>query len=177
MTTTPPAAVSVLDLFLLLLIEQKIDNLYDLKAQCGISVGAAHPALSRLVGNGLIRATERGDRRKQRYVPTPRGRRFLRAHWRQAVLSAPSTTTRDLESILRLAEIARHFRKSDLAGALLQRAAAERRERLAEAATIPARSSGARGYRAMANVCEAARLEAEMEAFHRLRNRILAGKL
>lgn len=160
---------STLDLFLLALIREGVNTLYDIREQAGVSVGAAQPALRRLSKQRLIKASADGSRGKQEHVLTPAGRKVLAGEWRRLMAYAPQKPFADTESLLRLIAMAGN-RSGPAVMALLDRIIAERKRRGAVPPDSPGGSTAvAKRYRGLLHAFEKARLAAEAEQFARLK--------
>ena len=120
---------SILELYLLSLIDRGLRSKYDLQRQGGVSLGSSSPALMRLVESKLIRQqpSEQGSGRpRQQLSLTPSGRKAVRTGWR-APLANDSDA--DLEAIMRVADMAIHYGASpNEIASYLRRVAAKRKD-------------------------------------------------
>ncbi len=97
---------SVLDIYLLSLIDRGLCTKYDLQRRGGVSLGSSTPALKRLQNAGLItekKAEDDSKRLRQLLALTPAGRRIARRGWRQYF---DVEVNLDVEAILRVIDIA-----------------------------------------------------------------------
>lgn len=98
---------SVLDIFILTLLDRGYETAYDLQRQAGLSLGSTVPALRRLEEKRLITRKETftpGARPKHTFAPTPAGKGLARSGWK--ALLEPGRGN-DLDAILRIVELAR----------------------------------------------------------------------
>jgi DNA-binding PadR family transcriptional regulator len=129
---------SVLELFILSLIDRGLQTAYDLQHQAGISLGSSTPALQRLATAGLIKrdvVTSTSRRPRHCYRITAAGRKLARTGWIDR-LKDPAPN--DLEAVLRLLDMATHYRADvdDIAGFLKSSA----RDRTSGLSAKPSRS-------------------------------------
>lgn len=104
----PGKAGSTLDVFVLALVAEGTDTLYALKREAGLSVGATTPAIRRLTSVGLLeRAAADSARGRQRLAITEKGRRRVKAQSAALIRAGIEQVPKDLESIVRLAVLAR----------------------------------------------------------------------
>jgi DNA-binding PadR family transcriptional regulator len=99
---------SVLDIYLLSLIDRGLSTRYDLQRRGGVSLGSSTPALKRLQLAGLVTEREADDgtmRIRQVLNLTPAGRRVSRKAWRDYFRQDANL---DVEAILRVVDIARY---------------------------------------------------------------------
>jgi len=163
--------LSVLDLFILSLLDRDLKTPYDLYSQTGMSLGASVPALQRLKKRRLIQRQESqgsGKRRRHCYELTEIGKEQARRGWK-TYLSGNKPPT-DIDAILRLADIAMHYRsKQTDVTKFLMRAAAEKQALATEAeARLLLPKEKPLSYTAAREVCEAARHRGEADALTRL---------
>lgn len=98
---------SVLDIFILSLLDRGRETAYDLQRQAGLSLGSTVPALRRLEVKRLIRRQEtltRGSRPRHAFALTAAGRKLARSGWKPLLDSGRCED--DLETLLRIAEMA-----------------------------------------------------------------------
>jgi DNA-binding PadR family transcriptional regulator len=121
------SAPSILEVFILSLLDRGFETPYDLQRRGGLSLGSTIPALRRLEGAGLIRKTETvgaSQRPRNGYQLSAVGRKLARTGWIPLLKDPPPT---DLDAILRLADLASHYRaKAVEITSLFERAARER---------------------------------------------------
>lgn len=99
---------SVLDIFLLSLIDRGLCTKYDLQRRGGVSLGSSTPALKRLQKAGLItqhEAEQDSKRLRKMLELTAAGRRIARHGWREYF---DAEVNLDLEAILRIVDVAGH---------------------------------------------------------------------
>ena len=161
----------ILDVFINSLLERGIETPYDLNRQGGISLGASTPALKRLIDNKLIRRiTEPAatKRRTHRYTLTEAGRELAHRGWRPYFkeLRVPA----DIDSVLRLVDLAVHYKlKQTQITEFLKRAARDRSDlaRQAEARMVTWQQNPL-SYAATRSIWDSMRLEAEAKAMSSL---------
>lgn len=98
---------SVLDIFILSLLDRGYETTYDLQRQAGLSLGSTVPALRRLEGKRLITRRETftpGARPKYSFALTSAGKRLARSGWKAFLKPGRAD---DLDAILRIVELAR----------------------------------------------------------------------
>src|SRR6266496_332077 len=164
---------SVLDFFLLSLLDRGSETPYDLQRGVGISLGASLPSLRRLVTGKLV-SREEGraatNRPRHVYRLTASGKQAARTAWKAQLNGNDSPT--DLDSILRIADMAAHYGADKKKIRSFLRRSAEARSLLARQAGLQAeastRPSERISYSGMRTRCDAARLAAEAEALHGL---------
>jgi DNA-binding PadR family transcriptional regulator len=126
---------SLLDIYVLALLDRGIETPYALQRQGGLSLGASTPSLRRLAEARLVkRKAEVGmtNRPRHVYTLTASGRELARNGWREPFQSGRLPS--DLESILRLSEIAAHYGAPPAEVARFLRTASDRRATLARRA-------------------------------------------
>lgn len=99
---------SILELYILSLLDRGLRTKYELQRHGGISLGSSSPALKRLKGATLIteQQAEDGSKRVRQILKlTPVGRRVMRKNWRQYF---DVEVDLDVEAILRVIDIASH---------------------------------------------------------------------
>jgi DNA-binding PadR family transcriptional regulator len=119
---------SVLDLFILSLLDRGLETPYDLQRQGGLSLGSTVPALRRLESAGLVRkkaSVALSKRPRHWFQLSATGRRLARRGWIPLLKDQPPS---DFDAALRLADMARHYgaRPADIVK-FLEAAASERR--------------------------------------------------
>lgn len=100
---------SILDLYILALIDRGAGSKYDLLKLGGVSLGSSSPAVKRLQLAKLVVQDDDGtDGRRPRHglKLSPSGRRLVRKDWE---VHLTSSSSEDLESILRLMDVAIHY--------------------------------------------------------------------
>src|ERR1700674_192044 len=130
-------SLSVLDVFVLSLLDRGLETPYDLQRQGGLSLGASTPALQRLVkGNLVVRAESASatNRPRHLYQLTPTGKREARAAWKPFLEGNDSPP--DIDSILRIADMAAHHGAEKPKIRSFLKRAAERKSQLAQHADL-----------------------------------------
>lgn len=100
---------SVLDLFILSLLDRGLETPYDLQRQGGLSLGSTVPALQRLAAAGLIRkraATGASKRPRHSFQLSAAGRTRARSGWK-TYLKAPNQM--DFEAVLRVVDMSQYY--------------------------------------------------------------------
>jgi DNA-binding PadR family transcriptional regulator len=164
--------LSVLDIFLLSLLDRGVQTPYELQREAGISQGASLPSLRRLVASKLA-SMEEGktatNRPRHVYRLTSSGKKEARTAWKSYLNSADARL--DLDSILRVVDMAAHYR-ADKAKirAFLRRASAKKvlAAQQAGLAVQGTRHADKLSYSAMRARVDANRLSAEADAIHGL---------
>ncbi len=101
---------SILDLYVLSLLDRGLGTPYSLQRDGGLSLGASTPALRRLSEARLVkRKVEEGATKRPRhvYTLTASGQDIARNGWRDYFSSARPFS--DLDAVLRLADMAVHY--------------------------------------------------------------------
>lgn len=170
--------LSLLDNFILSLIRDKVNTLYLIHREAGISIGAASPVLRYLqricaIGPPLIWKGRRpkpeiGPRGKVVFEP---GVLYLSSPEDSWFDKMEKSLPVDVESIGRFVALAEEGKRPDVARKALKNAIRERQKRASRPAPPPGRSSIANRYRSIVQACESARLKAEARAL----KEILAG--
>jgi DNA-binding MarR family transcriptional regulator len=73
-----------LELFLLLVIRDNVDSLFELQRQLGINPGAVSHAVGRLEKKGVLEREPERCRRKRKLTVTSLGHDILKTHWKEA---------------------------------------------------------------------------------------------
>lgn len=145
---------------------------YDLQRRAGISLGASIPALRRLLTDGLVSRTEETSERnrpRHEYRPTLEGLEAAQTGWKPYL--EKGELPNDLDSVLRVADMAAHYgAEKRKIRAFLKRAAEERHTLAQQAGLAAPKPSSHRvdllSYSAMRLRCDADRLQAEATALH-----------
>jgi DNA-binding PadR family transcriptional regulator len=157
--------ISVLDVFVLSLLDRGLETPYDLQRQGGLSLGASTPALRRLVKANFVKRTEgesATNRPRHQYQLTATGKREARAAWKPFVDS--DNPPSDLDSLLRVVDMAAHYQADKQKIRAFLKRAADGKSLLAQQAGLSSKAtrSGDRVlYQGMRVRCDAARLLAE----------------
>jgi DNA-binding PadR family transcriptional regulator len=118
---------SVLDLYILSLLDRGLQSPYDLLSMGGLSLGSAVPALRRLQAAGLVKKKASAGLSKRplhRFQLSASGKKLARRGWIPLMKNQPPS---DLEAVLRLVDVAQHNRvKPARISAFLEVAAARR---------------------------------------------------
>jgi DNA-binding PadR family transcriptional regulator len=119
---------SVLDLYILSLLDRGLQTPYDLHSKGGLSLGSTLPALRRLEEAGLVRKkAPSGSSKRPRHCfqVSAAGRKMARGGWIQLLKDQPPS---DFDAVLRLVDIAQHYQAKDAdVVAFLTAASSERR--------------------------------------------------
>lgn len=177
----------VLDLFILAALDREPASPYDLHQQLGISLGASLPALKRLAKAQLVQRTilKSGTRRpRHEYRIRAAGKAALASGWKDhmALRTSPDAgplskkSEPDLESVLRIVDLAMRYGGDRKAiRAFLKRAAA-RRMLLAKETNLrlsePPKKKAQLTYSAMRLRCDYDRWMAESESLTRLEQQV-----
>jgi DNA-binding PadR family transcriptional regulator len=157
--------LSVLDVFVLSLLDRGLETPYDLQRQGGISLGASSPALQRLVKANLIKRGEGAsatNRPRHQYQLTPSGKQAARSAWKPFLDSDDPAS--DMDSLLRVVDLAAHYQADKQKIRAFLKRAADGKSLLARQAGLSSKAtrSGDRvRYMGMRVRCDAARLLAE----------------
>ncbi len=154
-------SISLLDLYVLSLLDRGLDTPYSLQRQGGLSLGASTPALRRLTETRMVKRTEEKgatNRPRHVYTLTASGRELARNAWREYFQAGRLPS--DLDSILRLSDMAAHYGASATEVAQFLKTASERTAASARRAAAADADNGLL-YLSMRSRCEAARLKAE----------------
>ena len=154
---------SVLDIFILSLLDRGHETTYDLQRQAGLSLGSTVPALRRLEAKRLITRQETltpGSRPRHAFALTASGRKLARTGWKPLLDSGRSDD--DLEAVLRIAEMAR---ANDADPAEIRKFLETSSRTRLESARVEAKSLAEkpRDYVTMRDRWSRARLQAEAE--------------
>jgi DNA-binding PadR family transcriptional regulator len=119
---------SVLDLFILSVLDRGLETPYDLNRQGRLSLGSTVPALRRLETAGLVRkkaAVGSSKRPRHWFQLSAAGRKLARGGWIPLLKDQPPS---DFDAVLRLADMAQHYRARPVdIVTFLEAAASERR--------------------------------------------------
>jgi DNA-binding PadR family transcriptional regulator len=155
-----------LELFLLALVDGGWNTPYKLKADAGISVGAALPALKRLQERRLVQRAESAARNKQEFEVTAAGKKALTTETKRLLREYQKTPPNDIESVLRMVVLAFAGKRRGIAVSVLKSTGESKRRvakfRAEEASQVTSTDLAAL-YRRMVQACEAARAGAEAE--------------
>ncbi len=160
--------LSILDLFLLSMLDRGAQSPYDLQQAAGVSLGASVPSLRRLTASKLVTRTEgtaATNRPRHEYRLTAAGKRAAKAGWKTYFQEA--STGVDLDSLLRIVDMAFHYRAEKKMIKSFLKQAAQARALMAEKASLAERgvaSADSASYLRMRASCDAARLRAEADA-------------
>lgn len=150
----------MLDLFILSVLDRGLETPYDLNRQGGLSLGSTVPALRRLATAGLVRknaAVGSSKRPRHWFQLSAAGRKLARGGWIPLLMDQPPS---DFDAVLRLADMAQHYRArpADIV-TFLEAAASERRSsaRVSE----PHEMRDSLGLTATRKAWDVARLRAE----------------
>jgi len=160
---------SVLDHFILSLFDRGFETAYDLQSDAGVSLGSSVPALKRLEAAALVkRRVQVGSSKRPRhqFELTATGRKLARGGWLSLLKDPPPS---DLDSILRLVDVAQHYKaKVDDVAAFLDAASSERRASTRSVRTGFREARVPLGIMATRAAWSASRLQAEAKFLERL---------
>ena len=162
---------TVLDFYLLSMIDRGASTAYGLLRNAGLSLGASTPSLRRLVKAGLISPIKEAgfsNRARHQYGLTDQGKRSVRYAWK--TLLAAKSVPPDLDSVLRVVDMALHYGGDPRKITAFLLAASRDRQRLAEKAAID--STQDMNYVSMRKKCDAHRLSGEAEELRELAQRV-----
>jgi DNA-binding PadR family transcriptional regulator len=121
-----------LDMFLLGLVKAQLITPYDWQSRARISLGASLPAVKRLLHAGLLKKAAKGARDRHEFALTNEGAEVLK-NLKRYVDDAADSSASDVESVLRLACMARLHDQGQAAKRLLRQASQKHRDRAREA--------------------------------------------
>jgi DNA-binding PadR family transcriptional regulator len=154
---------SLLDIYIVSLLERGLETCYDLQRRGGISLGSSVPALRRLDAAGFVRkavAVGNSKRPRNGYQVSAAGRKLARTAWVPLLKDPPPT---DLDALLRLADLASHYGVKVTAIASLFKRSAKDRTLLSKRASAGTVKEGVPSllYPATKNGWDSGRLAAE----------------
>jgi DNA-binding PadR family transcriptional regulator len=129
--------LSVLDAFILSLLDRGLETPYDLQHQGGLSLGASSPALRRLVKAKFVGRAEgesATNRPRHQYQLTATGKREAKTAWKPLLDDNDSPS--DIDSILRIADMAAHYRADKPKIRSFLKRASDRKSQLAQHADL-----------------------------------------
>jgi DNA-binding PadR family transcriptional regulator len=157
--------LSVLDLYILSMIDRGCQTPYHLHREGGLSLGASSPALARLLKAKLVARLEEENanrRPRHQYTLTAQGRRMARTGW-QPYLSG-ARPPNDLDSVLRIADMSAYYKGERSQIVRLLKSVGDQRMIKAEQSSLRLRNSELIIYARLRDRCDAARLAAEGSA-------------
>ena len=165
-------SLSILDIFLLTMFDRGAQSPYDLQRGAGISLGASVPSLRRLTASKLV-SWEEGraatNRPRHEYRLTASGKAAARTAWKP--FFEADDTPADIDSILRLVDMAAHYGADKRNIRAFLKRAAEAKSLMAKQAGLSSkatREADKVSYTGMRIRCDASRLEAEAETLRRI---------
>ena len=164
--------LSVLDLFLLSMLDRGAQSPYELQRMAGVSLGASVPSLRRLTASKLVtreEGTAASNRPRHEYKLTPAGKQAARTGWK--VYFQEASTGLDLDSLLRIVDMASHYRAEKKTIKSFLKQAAVARALMADKAGLTEKgyaSPNMAAYMRMRASCDAIRLRAESDALSSL---------
>jgi DNA-binding MarR family transcriptional regulator len=164
--------LSILDVFILSMLDRGAQTPYELQRTAGLSQGAAVPSLRRLLAAKLVMRKDglaATNRPRHEYRLTPEGKKAARSGWKAHFQETSSGS--DLDSLLRIVDMAIHYGADKAKIKSFLKHAAKSRELMAEKAGLTERgftSSDKASYMRMRACCDAVRLGSEGEALLRL---------
>jgi len=156
--------LSVLDVFVLSMLERGCETPYDLHRDAGLSLGAISPCVSRLMKERLVARTKDKNatkRPRHHYTLTTQGKEQARTAWKAYLEKAKSP--HDLDSVLRIVDLALHYHADRTAIARLLQNAVSERDRRAKQLSIDLEKPADNLYVRLRTRCEISRLLAETE--------------
>ena len=159
--------IPVLDAFILSLLDRGAESSYDLHRKAGISLGASTPSLLRLAKQKLVvrkKSPLSGKRTRYAIRITAAGAKAARTAWKEQL--SEERRTFDIDSTLRIADMAYHYgAPSQVLMSFLRLAGTERLKMADEAATaVQNKGKDSKfSYPALKARCDASRLRAEAE--------------
>jgi DNA-binding PadR family transcriptional regulator len=166
---------SILDLYVVSLLDRGLQSSYDLLSIGGLSLGSAVPALRRLQAAGLVtrKASARSSKRPlHQFQLSASGRKLARLGWIPLMEGQPPG---DLEAVLRLVDVAQHNgAKQAQIIAVLEAAASSRR--VPRSLAKPGEGRGSLSLTATRASWDATRLKAEAQFLRNLAKSILPRK-
>lgn len=167
---------SVLELYIMACLERGMRTPYDLLRSASLSLGATSPALKRLLDSGRIsRKNDKSTtaRPRHEYQVTTVGREALHSNVNE--LLSTSSGDQDVDSLLRIVEMAKLYGASMSEMADFLRRASKHRERLAMHAAVEAENQGWE-YPKLRTRIDAVRLQAEAKELANLARRAAASQ-
>jgi DNA-binding PadR family transcriptional regulator len=164
--------LSVLDLFLLSMLDRGAQSPYELQRTAGVSQGAAVPSLRRLLAAKLVTRKDgiaATNRPRHEYTLTPEGKKAARSGWKAHFRERRGGS--DLDSLLRTVDMAAYYGADKKLLKSFLKQAAEARGLMAEKAGLAQRgaiSLNKAAYMRMRAACDAGRLQAEADVLVRL---------
>jgi DNA-binding PadR family transcriptional regulator len=156
----------IIDVFILSMLDRGAQSAYDLLRIAGVSLGASTPSLARLLDLKFVtRAEASSGTKRVRYAfrLTASGRNATRNGWKDLLTSG--STSLDLDSTLRIVDIASHYgAPSDTIRSFLRRAGTARLRLANKANASKVSGSGSKlTYRSLKDQCDARRLCSEAD--------------
>jgi DNA-binding PadR family transcriptional regulator len=155
--------LSLLDLYVLAMFDRGCETPYDLHRDANLSLGAISPSVSRLFKEKLVTRVDEVNatrRPRHRYALTRSGKEQARAGWKRVLHSGE--VPGDLDSVLRLADLAHYYKGSSHHILKLLDSAGKQRLAKSEQLSITVRDTTANSsYGHMRNRIDSARLHAE----------------
>ena len=158
--------IPILDVFILSLLDRGAESAYDFLRDAGISLGASTPALLRLTkGKLVVRKKSPSSGRRTRYAIelTPAGVKAARTAWKESL--SEKSRIFDLDSTLRVVDMAIHYRASRQAIRTFLRHAGGERLRLSDETAMKLQNAGSNTklFSTLKARCEADRLRSEAD--------------
>ncbi len=159
------AKISVLELFLMSCVERGLTSQYAMLRQASVSLGASTPALKRLVSSGRLsrlKPNTTSARLRHEYKIARKGVSELRKEI--AGHLAASDAAHDLDSVLRIVDMARRYGTPHATVVSFLQRASEHRKQLAERALFELAAGGESRsfeYPRLRQRLDAARFDAE----------------
>jgi DNA-binding PadR family transcriptional regulator len=161
--------LSVLDLYILSMFDRGCETPYDLHRDANLSLGAISPCVSRLLKAKLVTRVEEVNatrRPRHRYALTRAGKQQARTGWKEYLQSDTAPT--DVDSVLRLADVAHYYKAGVHQIIKLLNSAGKKRLSRAEQLSIAVRGTEGTTYADLKNRIDGDRLSAEGSALIRI---------
>jgi len=164
--------LSILDIFVLSMLDRGAQTPYELQRTAGLSQGAAVPSLRRLFAAKFVTREEgiaATNRPRHEYRLTPEGKKAARSGWKAHFQEASSGS--DLDSLLRILDMGAYYGAEKKQLKLFLKQAADARGLMADKAGLAQRSTASlnkAAYLRTRAACDAVRLRAEADALRSL---------
>jgi DNA-binding PadR family transcriptional regulator len=166
---------SILDSYILSLLERGLETPYELQRQGGLSLGASTPALRRLLKAKLVTRDEKAsatNRPRHVYKVTRSGGETARLAWKPFL--GTENLPPDLDSVLRIIDLATYYRADrGKIAAFVTRAANQRRLLAEQSASARSYDTEGIAHLTMRNRFDGDRWSAEALALHDLAKQVV----
>lgn len=160
--------LSVLDVYVLSMLDRGAQTPYELQRTAGLSQGAAVPSLRRLLAAKLVTRKDglaSTNRPRHAYSLTADGKKAARTGWK--IHFNEGNAGSDLDSLLRIVDMAAHYGADKKQLKSFLKLAADARALMADKADLAQRGAASlskAAYLRMRVACDAVRLRAECDA-------------